>query len=102
MKLFTAFFSFFCLSLLHSAEAKADSYSNHAVRHFEITSQTLTKSCNQSHESKNWTPWPCIFAEEFEFLRFEASSSEPLRSFHAISAKDFFIHTGLSPPILFA
>jgi len=102
MKLFAAFFSFFCLNFLHCAEAKAATYCNHADRHFEVTSQALAKQSSQTPELNKWQPWPCVAPEEIQFVVLKANCFGPPRYFHSIHAKDFYIRTGLSPPLLFA
>ncbi|WP_413290532.1 hypothetical protein [Bdellovibrio sp. HCB337] len=102
MKFFAAFFSFFCFSFLNCASAKAEPYGHRTGQRFEITAQSLCKQSCHNFEFGKKSSWPCTAAEEIQFAALEANYSKPFKSFHAMSAKDFYAPTGLSPPLLFA
>ena len=110
MKNFASIFSVFCLYFLHAAEAKANTYvsSNEYVQCSEVAQGTeqrlesapahFAKSCSVDPEASKWLSWSCISCDEAQIFFSNALLAKFAHVSHLICAKDFYIHTGLSPP----
>ncbi len=107
MKIFAAFSSLFCLCLFHSIEAKsATSYSMNkgslqADKCLKGTSSLFFSKADNS-ETNNSYPWLGLESEEFQIFLPERACIGMQKTFRPIGAKDFYFHTGLSPPFVLA
>lgn len=110
MKSIAAFFSLFCIYLLHPTEAKADTYfsAGEYVRYhqsdqrFENTSPLLSNHCRTSPDVRKWVPWSCIISEKIQVVLHEGHFTGTPTVFRRAGARDFYVHSGLSPPRQFA
>lgn len=108
MKIFAAFSSLFCLCLFHSIEAKsATSYSlnKDSIRSLQSdkclrgASLFFCKADSVNPETKSSYPWLGLESEEFQIFLSKRDCTGIQKTFHLNGAKDFYFHTGLSPPI---
>ena len=109
MKILALSFSIFCVYFLHSTEAKAAAFftvaqdSEHcdADPHFDPARTHLYKP-QALTEFSHWLAVEYLVASRFHFLPIQIISWSTSTSDKIAGAKEFQIHTGLSPPSLFA
>jgi hypothetical protein len=102
VKLFAAAFSLFCVYILSPAEASADSLSKSPC--YQRLEKCL-RSCSQNsvkNKSCHNHPFSNAVFENFifDFVTAGKKYFGEQSTFQNISAKDFYIRTGLSPPHL--
>jgi hypothetical protein len=101
LKLFAAFFSFFCLYFLHTSEAKAAAMHADSGYVQDGGSPAISKYSHGKVELNKWLQWPGILSAPFELFVSEKLCTTVSKVFTAIGAKKFSLKTGLSPPLLF-
>lgn len=107
MNLFVAILSFFCLYLLHCAEAKAaplysgDQYVQHnkTDQGIDATPAIHSQQNQNKTEINKWIPWPFIGSESVGFVPSPSKSNGRANLLTSIATKEFVIRTGLSPPL---
>ena len=109
MKFFAAVFSIFCLHLLQSTEAKADTsiLFGDASPHFQLASSHIESSLpvisNAARirlSTGNWLPFLVGVLVSLSIFLFETDSKKKMQVSYALSARAYEFRSGLSPPHL--
>jgi hypothetical protein len=108
-QIFAALFAFFGFYFFHCTEAKAEAaYSSTQTVHFYLhqggadnAQLGSSKAFAASPDSSKWFPWAFTIPEIIECSSERSSRSGISRIVYFVSAKYFYIRTGLSPPRLF-
>ena len=110
MKCFGLVFSIFGLYFVLPSEAKAEAYNadvyysicHNESQYLEFTSAFLSKNCSQKLEFSKSVSWDYFLSDSISIVILKNYPIGFKRAYQVITAKEFLIRSGLSPPSVFA
>ncbi len=96
MKLFAIIFPLFCLAILHSPQAKGETSVSAPDQRFE-NAPVLSKHCNPHVDVTHFVL--CLPFQQVQIIFSRVYAPEFREVSFLAQSKDFYLHTGLSPPL---